>query len=209
MLALLPYDIVFMDCEMPELDGFAATAEIRRRSTAGRHIPIIAMTARAIRGDRERCLAAGMDDYISKPVRLEDLRTALARWFSGPQPSGATAPLDPGVTAHLRELATTTNPAVLAEIYATFLASAIPYIAAIRAGVAANDASTVQRAAHAFKGASASIGAKPLAELCRQLEVLSAADRVADAAPILSQLEHEFFQVKTAIAPQPTQVTTP
>ena len=221
MLELAPYDIVFMDCEMPELDGFAATAEIRQRSADGRHIPIIAMTARAIRGDRERCLAAGMDDYISKPVHLEDLRAALARWFSAPLPSGAAvlpsaasaaaipAPLDSVATARLRELATAANPAVLAEIYAAFLASAVPYIAAIHAGVAAHAASTVQHAAHAFKGASASIGAKPLAELLRQLEALSAADRLADAGPIVAQLEQKFSQVKTAITAQPTKVTTP
>ena len=220
MLAQLPYEIIFMDCEMPEMDGFAATAEIRR-SAAGRHIPIIAMTARSLRGDRERCLDAGMDDYISKPAQLADLHAALARWVSGPQPSGTAAPpsaapaavpaapLDPAVTARLRALATATNPAVLAEIYATFLAGAVPYIAAIQTGVAAHAASAVQHAAHAFKGASASIGAKPLAELCRQLEALSAAGRVADAGPIVAQLEEEFAQVKTAVSPQPPQVTTP
>jgi CheY-like chemotaxis protein len=79
--ALAAYDLVFMDCHMPEMDGYTATAEIRRQTANGKRIPIVAMTAEAMEGCRENCLAAGMDDYIAKPVRPEHLIEALRRWL--------------------------------------------------------------------------------------------------------------------------------
>jgi two-component system sensor histidine kinase/response regulator len=217
MLELLPYDVIFMDCEMPEMDGYEATAEIRRRHADDRHVPIVAMTAKAIQGDRERCLKAGMDDYISKPVRLENLEAALARWIphnessvpAAPKdlppavPDGAVASaLDPTVTARLRGLAAATDPSVLQEIYDAFMSSAVEYLAAIRDGAARNDAEGLRKSAHALKGASATIGAQRLAELCRQLEALGVAGQVDGAGQRLEQLEQEFARVKNAVEQQ-------
>jgi CheY-like chemotaxis protein len=81
MLEMAPYDLIFMDCQMPEMDGYAATREIRRSETAGRRIPIVAMTAEAMAGAREGCLASGMDDHITKPVKREDIFDALQKWL--------------------------------------------------------------------------------------------------------------------------------
>jgi len=84
VLSEMRYDAVLMDCHMPEMDGFDATREIRKNEPEGRHTPVIAMTASALSGDRERCLAAGMDDYISKPIKMHVVAAVLERWL-GPR----------------------------------------------------------------------------------------------------------------------------
>jgi len=228
MLDLLPYDAVFMDCEMPEMDGYEATAEIRRRQAGKPHLPIIAMTAKAINGDRERCLAAGMDDYISKPVRLEDLDAALERWIPNDvsegkpdkqslSPSGANEPgaefnsansaLDPVVTERLRSLAEATDLSVLTEIYEAFLGSAVGYSAALREASASGNAEDLARAAHALKGAAANIGAKALAQLAHELEILGRSPSLTRAAELIDQLDIEFERVELEIqALMPTKI---
>jgi CheY-like chemotaxis protein len=222
MLELLPYDVVFMDCEMPEMDGYEATAEIRRRHDSRRQVPIVAMTAKAIQGDREQCLKSGMDDYISKPVRLEDLEATLGRWFSQPDrgvqsgpektpvavPLAAASPaLDPEVTGRLRQLAAATDPAVLAEIYDSYLSSTEEYLAALRQAEQAGDADGLRIAAHSLKGASANVGAPTVAELSRQLEVLGSSQSVAGAAERIGQLTQAFEKVKIEIENQTGKAT--
>ncbi|HWW03556.1 MAG TPA: response regulator [Candidatus Acidoferrum sp.] len=230
MLDLLPYDAVFMDCEMPEMDGYEATAEIRRRQAGQPRVPIIAMTAKAINGDRERCLAAGMDDYISKPVRVEDLEAALERWVPDGDTqqvakpgtasqvpgngdgrcsnhNGAGAALDPAVTEQLRTLAQATNPALLNEIYESFVSSAVGYRDTVRQAAASGNAEEMAKAAHSLRGASANIGAKAMAELARALEGLGHSPSPTDAAELISQLEQELERVELEIqALIPTKV---
>jgi CheY-like chemotaxis protein len=92
VLALRPYDAVLMDIQMPNMDGLEATAKVREMENGRRHTPIIAMTANAMAGDRERCLEAGMDDYIAKPIRREDLRRALSVWIGNQVTRGEEAP---------------------------------------------------------------------------------------------------------------------
>jgi two-component system sensor histidine kinase/response regulator len=91
LLADVHYDAVLMDCHMPEMDGFDATRAIRRGESGGRHTPVIAMTAGALSGDRERCLAAGMDDYIAKPIKMHVVAAVLERWIAPPAPQDKAA----------------------------------------------------------------------------------------------------------------------
>ena len=212
LVGLLPFDVVFMDCEMPQMDGYTATREIRRRQGTAKRIPIVAMTAKALEGDRERCLEAGMDDYISKPVRLEDLEAVLDRWFGKPAgTSGPVAPpdppaqaddapvLDPVATDRLRSLAASTDPSVLSEIYQTFLQSAADYRKAIHDAMSAGNADALRKAAHTLKGASANVGATTLAAVAGKLEALGKAGALAEAAALAQPLETEFKRVETAV----------
>jgi len=185
-----PYDLVLMDCQMPEMDGFQATAEIRRRETDRLRTPIVAMTANALQGDREKCLAAGMDGYIPKPVRMDMLAAALAQWDS---------PLDAFVIKELRELAGPENPGFLADLARTYLADLDARLEAIRAAVKAGDAEALRQAAHSLKGSSGNIGAKRLQKLCFSLEALGKAGETKGAEETLAAAQKEAAEVRAAL----------
>ncbi len=173
------FDLVLMDCQMPEMDGFAATVAIRQREAhTGGHLPIIAMTANALEGDRERCLAAGMDDYLSKPITRERLEKTLARWQANqktPPPedttmsSFATPWLD---RARLSEV--TGGDAALARELVELFAADLPAMAArLEAAIAAAPTEGMARlivAAHEIKGAAGNLGLAGLAEAAAALE---------------------------------------
>lgn len=175
------YDLILMDCQMPEMDGFETTAAIRRREAGDRRTIIVAMTANALEGDREKCLKAGMDDYISKPVRLEVLSQALNRWGQdAPPPASASrvAPvpvaetetvLDRAILDSLREL-TADSPGGLRAIVVEFLGNAEGLIRDIEAAADRRDNEAIKRAAHTLKGSSGSMGAHSLQKFCARLE---------------------------------------
>ncbi len=168
------YDLVLMDCQMPELDGYAASAEIRRRQNGGPRIPIVAMTASAMEGERERCLGAGMDDYLTKPISRARLGEAIERWLapvrvnghaSGPAgPSGA--PLDLG---HLRSIVGD-DPGVVRSYIELFHQTTAPLVDRVGSAIRSRDPAGASRLAHMLKGSCGTIGALELAELGAELE---------------------------------------
>jgi len=250
MLARIPYDLVLMDCQMPEMDGYMAARLIRaREETTGGHTPIIAMTANAMREDRARCLEAGMDGFIPKPIALEELETALECWVPEHVRAGAPAPVAPdlpavapmapaapmaasdrtmplavdpslvatlaaqfaeeadAITANLDATdATRVEPAVLhalremsddgdefvAHLITTFIADSEARIAMLRDAMAARDAHTFERAAHAIKGSSGNVGAVRMSALAARLQDVGKRGTLDTAGPVVEQLAVEL-----------------
>jgi two-component system sensor histidine kinase/response regulator len=211
------YDAVLMDCQMPEMDGYEATAEVRRIEGGARRTPIIAMTAAAMDGDRETCLAAGMDDYITKPVRLDTIAAALERWIPRPT-SDATAtatatatgesispseniplePLDYSQIDLLRSL-DDGDGAVFGEIIDQYLTQTTAGRLELARVVGAGDAHGLQRAAHTLKGASANVGATALVAVCDELEMQGRGARIDGAAGLVERFDTEFTRVRQAL----------
>ncbi len=197
------YDLVLMDCQMPELDGYAASRAIREAERVnGRRMPIIAVTASALDGDREKCLAAGMDDYLAKPYTLQTLEQMLAKWL----PLAATAPAAvpaapttpaalvrditaPGSAAPRPQPAPPAGGEALSRLARLYLDNAPRLLDAVHAALERGDRNTLQRAAQTLQSTSASVGAHAVAELCR---TLVAPDTGDDPSVTLSILDFEF-----------------
>ena len=213
-------DLVLMDCNMPVMDGFQATSEIRRLEAAGftgpgcpAHMPIIALTANAVRGDREECLAAGMDAYVSKPIDPEEMIERIDALLSAAPPRS-----DGGATSHARAtIGEVASPAasapranspssfdreqllrrcmgkesLAAEVLAAFEGQLPAQVSAIATAVGEADSSAVARAAHALKGAAANAAAVRLASLAAELESSAKTARIEDAAARLAAIRAE------------------
>jgi PAS domain S-box-containing protein len=207
-LERVPYDLVLMDCQMPEMDGYEATKEIRKREGESRYTTIIAMTANALGGDRERCIEAGMDDYISKPVKKETLRAAIERWTvdhgaresDGEHGPGDSAEvIDLRVIAELRGLRSATDPEFFNHLIDLFIEETPRRLAAIGTAIEGSDAATLAQQAHALKGSCAQLGARRMAGLCGILEEQGRAGSVSGAQALFSGLEDEFASVRKAL----------
>jgi CheY-like chemotaxis protein len=220
------YDLIFMDIQMPEMDGLEATRIIRERQRDRDQFPnykstmiIVAMTANAMVGDREKCITAGMDDYLAKPVRPEEVRKIIERWASAaatPDPTTPTIAQTATATGSLDNKAqpmtedtetpplemdrlldfTNGNPDDLRELITLYLKQTHEQILQLTAAVQANSAPDVQRLAHSCAGASATCGMKGIVPLLRELERQGSEGKLAGAADIARQIEAEFKRIR-------------
>ena len=218
------YDVIFMDCQMPVMDGFMATARIREREqqTQAARIPIIALTANAMKRDRERCLAGGMDDYLSKPFTIGQLKDLLSRWLS--QVNASSAHENSGSTSSVAAIASSAptiqaeqieltgvvdykawepirmlkrpgHPDPLGKLLARYLEDSRLLVGQLRQAVESNDPAALHAVAHRLKSSSATLGALTVAARCKELEALGRDRRIEKAPDRLRQLERDFDAV--------------
>jgi len=225
ILATKDYDIVFMDCQMPVLDGYSATEQLRQREGSDQHTIAIAMTANAMSGDREKCLAAGMDDYLSKPVDMTALAAMLEKW-SGPSQSsplsvnsnGSTSVLPPAppeepVNSHpitdnllfdrdrLHQISHGDEEFQL-ELLQIFVEDTQDYLEELKLGLSANDVLKVARQAHTIKGASGNMGVISMEEVAAELERQARVEASLEDAPeLVSELEDLLDAVRAFVKP--------
>ena len=217
------YDLIFMDVMMPEMDGLEATRQIRQRQKDIAQFPnyktpivIVAMTASAMHGDREKCLAAGMDDYLAKPVRPEDVRTVIERWGAiavqivtvpaappapiATTPANASGEVPPVDMERLNDF-TDGNPENLRELVTLYLQQTSTQIEQLEAAVHANQPPEVRRLAHSCAGASATCGMRRLVPLLRELEQQGYEGHLTNATELCKNVVMEFARIREFLAP--------
>ena len=208
LLALQRYDLIVMDCQMPQMDGYEATRRIRAGAVAGADpsVPIVAVTAYASEHDRQKCLASGMNDFLVKPLRFEDLQAAIERQQDrlhplSPGPSAAPLVLESFHFDHLDSLQDDDNPSFLHDLIELFLAETPLRLEEIAAAQARQDPGRMAQVAHIVKGACSNFGARELQHLCMQVEdhgrkgdVVGCTDAVAALVPAYSRLVEALQQ---------------
>jgi signal transduction histidine kinase/CheY-like chemotaxis protein len=210
-----PFDLIFMDCQMPVMDGFEATRAIRQwEQDQGREpIPIVALTANALHGDRERCLEAGMTDYLGKPFTMRQILRMVNAYGGLVAPSAENgpaeetnpvadsfdAPVDPEALDGIRELQQPGSPDLVEKVIGLYLDSARSLQQTLSEAVRDADGEGIREAAHALKSSSANVGARWLAELCKRLEYMGRQNDLADTHSVLQQLSAEYQRVVDAL----------
>ena len=212
-----PFDFIFMDVMMPEMDGLEATRLLRKRQMIGGYnnyqsrIIIVAMTAHAMQGDREKCIAAGMDDYLAKPVRPKDVRDMVERWGGKIMPEArsltaaptANASAEPPVDMDRMKDLTDGNADNLRELVEMFLKQTHKQFAQIETAIGDGNADDVRRVAHSCAGASATLGMTHLVPKLRELEKLGGSGSLPGAEKICQAALHEYGRVQDFLKTQP------
>jgi CheY-like chemotaxis protein/HPt (histidine-containing phosphotransfer) domain-containing protein len=205
------YALLLTDCHMPRMDGFALTAAIRRAEGEGPRRPIIAVTANVMHGEAERCRAAGMDDYLSKPLRIQELQPMLAKWLAPRTPAPRAPAPAPAPAAQAPDTAPVWDSLALGELVgpdramqqrllAKFLVNARAQVTELQRACEARDGPRVSRLAHPLKSSCRTVGAMRLGELCQRLEVSALAGDGDDCAKLGGPLLEAFGQVEKRIA---------
>jgi signal transduction histidine kinase/CheY-like chemotaxis protein/HPt (histidine-containing phosphotransfer) domain-containing protein len=194
-LARQSFDLVLMDVQMPELDGFETTAAIRAQErTTGRHLPIIAMTAHAMKGDQERCLAAGMDSYVAKPVKTEELYAAVQQVLKG-KVSAVSMPTEPPIDLIAALHTVDGDKDLLSDIAEIFRHDYPRHLEALGEAVSRKDALQIEYTAHSLKGALATLSATTAYSLAAELETMGQTAQLAGASAVIDKLEGELARI--------------
>ena len=217
------YDLILMDCQMPEMDRFAATRAIRAREGSGRRTPIVAMTANAMAGDRERCLDAGMDGYLTKPVRPDELAATVAEWLAAPAGPGAAGPdawhrrtgvdrgrasragadgpsqIDRTRLALLRTVGGADDTEFVPRLIEAFIAEGRSELLQIRAAVADGAPTALLHGAHRLKGSALNLGCVALADVAGELEAIGQGGSILGADALLARLDLDFDRSVAAL----------
>jgi CheY-like chemotaxis protein len=188
------YDLILLDCQMPDIDGYDVARAIRGMETAGRRVPIVAMTAHTMDGEREKCLAVGMDDYLTKPVTMQRLGGVLVRWLGAREDV-----VDMEKMAGLQQLAKA-NPSFMRDITALFREDALVRLHELRDSLGGSNADKVARAAHSLKSSSGNIGASRMYSLCATIESTARQGNLAGVAEMVEQLATELDRALAALA---------